>query len=166
MKVRRPYAFCCIGGGGRVDGCTCSQPEHGYAIVDVRAMLPGDEPTPTDAVRDLIDWARREQAFPIGNPGGEGRGHIDENHRFRLRDMVEAIDALSTLSADAIRQGEGLPQSVITLVIAAREAFDTGMLPEDEQAALDKALEPFASSVPYANEPATPASHASDGGKA
>lgn len=74
--------------------------------------------------------------------------------------------ALSTLSADAIRQGEGLPQSFVTLVIAAREAFDTGLLPQDEQGALDKALEPFASSVPYANEPATPASHASDGGKA
>lgn len=48
-----------------------------------------------------------------------------------------------------------LPQNVVSLVIAAREAFDTGMLPDDEQAALDKALEPFASAVPYENEPAT-----------
>jgi len=59
-----------------------------------------------------------------------------------------------------------LSQSVVSLVIAAREAFDTGTLPDDEQTALDQALECFASAVPYENEPATPASHASDGGKA
>lgn len=76
--------------------------------------------------------------------------------------MLAHYGASTTLSADTIRQGEALPQSFVTLVIAAREAFDTGMLPQDEQGALDKALEPFASSVSYANEPA---SHASDGGK-
>jgi hypothetical protein len=46
-----------------------------------------------EAVAALIEWARSEQAFPVGNPHGEGRGHIDEEHRFRLRDMVTAIDA-------------------------------------------------------------------------
>ncbi|HJO65266.1 MAG TPA: hypothetical protein QF469_07990 [Sphingomonas sanguinis] len=81
------------------------------------------------------------------------------------RNAARANAILSTLSADAIRQGEGLPQSVVSLIIAAREAFDTGMLPNDEQTALDKALELFSATVPYENEPATPASHASDGGK-
>jgi len=47
----------------------------------------------------------------------------------------------------------GLPQDIIDLVIAAREAFDTGMLPVDENRTLDKALEAFSSRVPYANEP-------------
>jgi hypothetical protein len=42
---------------------------------------------------------------------------------------------------------------VNNLVIATREAFDTRRLPEDESRALDKALEPFASEVRYANEP-------------
>ena len=37
----------CIEGGGRPSGCTCTNPQHGYAIVDVRAMLPGDEPLTT-----------------------------------------------------------------------------------------------------------------------
>lgn len=45
------------------------------------------------AVARLIAWARDEQAFPVGNPGGCGRDHIDENHRFILRDMIDAIDA-------------------------------------------------------------------------
>ncbi|WP_332116021.1 hypothetical protein [Azorhizobium caulinodans] len=38
------------------------------------------------------------------------------------------------------------------LVVAAREAFDTGFLPRDEADALDKALAPFASKIPYENE--------------
>lgn len=46
-----------------------------------------------------------------------------------------------------------LPQDVIDLVIAAREAFDIGALPDDENRALDKALNPFSSRVPYENEP-------------
>ena len=49
--------------------------------------------------------------------------------------------------------GGGLPQDMIDLVIAGREAFDTGHLPSAEQHALDKALEPFSSRVRYENEP-------------
>ncbi len=45
-----------------------------------------------------------------------------------------------------------LPQEVIDLVIAAREAFDTGSLPDDEERALDVALERFAALVPYADD--------------
>lgn len=50
---------------------------------------------------------------------------------------------------------ETLSQEVITLVIAAREAFDTGAIPIAEERFLDKALEAFASRVPYENEPET-----------
>lgn len=44
MKVQRRYAFCCIEGGGRPEGCSCDNPRHGTAVVDTRKMLPGDEP--------------------------------------------------------------------------------------------------------------------------
>jgi len=44
-----------------------------------------------DYFDSLLTWARDEQAFPTGNPGGQ-RGHIDENHRFKLRDMIAVID--------------------------------------------------------------------------
>ena len=44
-------------------------------------------------------------------------------------------------------------QALINLVIAAREAFDTGLLPPEEQDALDRALEPYSAVVPYENEP-------------
>lgn len=43
-------------------------------------------------------------------------------------------------------------QAVITLVIAAREAWERDGASGDD---LDKALEPFASLVPYENEPTT-----------
>jgi len=42
----------------------------------------------------LIAWARDNQARPDNHPGGSGWGHIDENARFRLRDMIAAIDAV------------------------------------------------------------------------
>jgi hypothetical protein len=45
-----------------------------------------------------------------------------------------------------------LPQDVIDLVIAAREAFDTGFLSAGEQGALDAALERFSALVPYADD--------------
>lgn len=69
--------------------------------------------------------------------------------------LAAAIRALSSPDhADAGKvEGEHLPQDVINLVIAAREAFDTGVIPEDEEYNLDKALEPFGERVPYENEP-------------
>ncbi len=57
------------------------------------------------------------------------------------------------LAAPALVVEGAFPQNVVSLVVAAREAFDTGALPDDERDALDKALEPFASAVPYENEP-------------
>jgi hypothetical protein len=64
-----------------------------------------------------------------------------------------ASRALQTGSFSFRDEAEVLPQDIINLVITAREAFDTGMLPDDESHALDKALEAFSSRVPYENEP-------------
>ena len=50
-------------------------------------------------------------------------------------------------------EGGRLFSEMVNLVIAAREAFDCAFLPEEESRTLDKALEPFASRVRYANEP-------------
>lgn len=43
-------------------------------------------------------------------------------------------------------------KSVVALVVAAREAFDSGSLPAGESRALDRALEAFSALVPYENE--------------
>ncbi|PWU76165.1 hypothetical protein DK867_02525 [Ochrobactrum sp. POC9] len=56
------------------------------------------------------------------------------------------------------------PQDVINLVIAAREACDTWLLPECEFKRLDKALDAFSERVPFENEPDTlPSAPASEG---
>jgi hypothetical protein len=68
------------------------------------------------------------------------------------RDLSD-IRALSTFQSDPAPEIAALPQDVINLVIAAREAFDTGWLEDPESSALDKALEVFSSRVPYENEP-------------
>lgn len=44
-------------------------------------------------------------------------------------------------------------REIYKLVVAARRAFDTFTLPEDEQKALDEALELFSNSVRYEDEP-------------
>lgn len=51
------------------------------------------------------------------------------------------------------RTGKTLRQDVVDLVIAAREFWDANNDLSEESKALDKALEPFASKVRYANEP-------------
>jgi hypothetical protein len=68
-----------------------------------------------------------------------------------IGNIEAAIRALSSPVADR------LPPDVINLVIAAREAFDTGVIPDEEEHNLDKALEPFSERVPYENEPGCPA---------
>lgn len=48
------------------------------------------------------------------------------------------------------QQPNGLPADVVALVIAAREAWEENCVSGDP---LDKALEPFASRVPYEDQP-------------
>jgi hypothetical protein len=83
----------------------------------------------------------------------------------KIADMVDAEDAdlddaisiatavLPVQDPPLAPEIAALPQDVINLVGAAREAFDTFSLEEPESSALDKALEPFSSRVPYENEP-------------
>lgn len=63
---------------------------------------------------------------------------------------VQAAGLREQLAAG--REGIPMPQDVINLVIAAREAFDMGTLPDEESRALDKALEAFSSRIPYENQ--------------
>lgn len=81
-------------------------------------------------------------------------------HRVSVYDLTRIAASIGIPAGDLLApppqtKMTGLSQDVITLVIAAREAFDTGMLPSDENDALDKALEAFSSRVPYENEPKT-----------
>lgn len=79
---------------------------------------------------------------------------LELQRRFR-RSTGETMAVLS-IELHPVEDGNGnveLPQDVVALVIAAREAFDTGMLPDDENLVLDKALNAFSSRVPYENEP-------------
>lgn len=95
----------------------------------------------------VADYENSERVGLVENTGGK-----------RWKPTQKLIDLLkSTLTAAPSPSPKmtGLSQDVITLVIAAREAFDTGMLPSDENDALDKALEAFSSRVPYENEPKT-----------
>ncbi|MGC0052694.1 hypothetical protein ACNSPG_06460 [Brucella pituitosa] len=83
-------------------------------------------------------WCGRKEV-PIHGYSGEGK---------LVRAAIAAIRALSSQPV-----ADGLPQDVVNLVVAAREAWDTWQLPEEEFKRLDTALEAFASRVPYENEP-------------
>ncbi len=55
------------------------------------AMRTPKPPAGGDATAALVKWAREQMALPDGS--GWLGGHIDENHRYKLRDLVGAIDA-------------------------------------------------------------------------
>lgn len=69
-----------------------------------------------------------------------------------MQGLCKVRAAIAAETPSPVRHVE-LPQDVINLVIAAREAFDTWSLPDCESKALDKALEAFSSRVPYENQP-------------
>ncbi|NTJ46553.1 hypothetical protein G6K93_05935 [Agrobacterium rhizogenes] len=75
----------------------------------------------------------------------------------RIRSAISQSDPATEMAA--------LPQDVINLVIAAREAFDIFSLQEQESTALDKALDAFSSRVPYENEPDDAAPQQEDKGE-
>lgn len=109
---------------------------EGYALVPI-------EPT-----QDMVDAAEATTTLA---------------HNFCEADLIDIYKAmvLEFTSPDSTTtdtpEVNALPQDVINLVIAAREAFDSWTLPECESKALDKALEAFSERVPYENEPdATP----------
>lgn len=89
------------------------------------------------------------------------------------KDILSLARALSSPDhADAGKvDGDGLPQDVINLVIAAREVWEEAdtlsYYHSDEEfsqrvKALDKALEAFSERVPYENEPSAPASEGAE----
>lgn len=79
------------------------------------------------------------------------------------RNVAITDDELSQWAAtradDAGRLARELVQrrsEIVNLVTAAREFWDCHNDLSEESAALDKALEPFSSQVPYADDPVTP----------
>jgi hypothetical protein len=70
-------------------------------------------------------------------------------------ELALITELLALRAAKPAPEWQGMPQDVIALVIAAREywEFTITSTPDELADALDKALEPFASRVPYENEP-------------
>ena len=62
---RRPFAFCCAEGGGRIEGCSCVNKDHGFAV------FPGKRPSVESLWQAF--WAtphdEREWNRPIGTDG-------------------------------------------------------------------------------------------------
>ncbi|MFS2326649.1 hypothetical protein U2P60_14735 [Brucella sp. H1_1004] len=86
-----------------------------------------------------------------------GEASVDSTSSIYQQGAFEVYEAIRALSSQPV--ANALPQDVINLVLAAREAWETWQLPEEEFKRLDTALEAFASRVPYENEPdALPAS--------
>jgi len=87
----------------------------------------------------------------------EDAAKLLEREACELDGLVDSVSHHLRSKAKAVRAlypaPTSLPQDVINLVIAAREACDTWLLPECEFNQLDKALEPFGERVPYENEP-------------
>lgn len=132
----------------------------------INAPRPVDDPEhprrenePRDEIEMFIRDAYAAGCAAARNPGGALVAFEYANiHAPKLRALLTP----SPDHADAGKvEGDGLPQDVINLVVAARDAFDAisgcGIGSEIE-ADLGKALEAFASRVPYENEPDVPSS--------
>jgi hypothetical protein len=120
-----------------------SSPDHADAGKVVEVKLPTERvciPDPHNPDARIVGFRIREGDDAWGETG--------------LSEPISWLNKLLTPSAGKV-EGDALPQDVINLVIAAREAFDTGVIPEDEEYNLDKALEPFSERVRYENEPAS-----------
>ena len=116
-------------------------------------MSKDENPSPsTQAVGiELDEWERLRLAQYVAGNALTYMSHYD---RGGLKpNEVKEMERWKALSDKLKAPAPGLPQDVVTLVIAAREAFDTGMLPDEERDELDRALEPFSERVPYENQP-------------
>ena len=109
---------------------------------------PDHEPSPR--AQALEEAAKI--AFDVSVNGEyHGEASADSTSSIYQQGAFEVYEAIRALSSQPVE--DGLPQDVINLVIAAREAWETWQLPEEEFKRLDAALEAFASRVPYENEP-------------
>lgn len=117
-------------------------------------ILSAIEPAPSPRAQALEEAA---QVADKGNTGWLKKRDVTANKK-EARDYETMAIACSHVAA-AIRAlssqpvADALPQDVINLVIAAREFWDDYNNFSDESKSLDKALEAFASRVPYENEP-------------
>lgn len=124
---------------GNEDDVTCGRKAN--RTLAALASLSPEQPAKPEAVDDTRDL--------IANI---------EKH-LKGRNVPATADELLCQAADTIEtlmkgRADALPQDVVSLVIAAREFWDTHGDPSDESRALDAALMPFASHVPYEDEPA------------
>lgn len=119
--------------------------------------LPSQEVEPAAVVKDGLTTDDQAQMDDIRRSIIRQLG--DDPHADRVilhsTDWDIVLAALSTQAACPTGAGEGLPADVIALVVAGREAWEA-MLSSDADpeacAALDKALERFASRVCYDDE--------------
>lgn len=148
-------------------------PHIEQTIEDLRAAPPAMD---REAVERVREAAYRQALEDVCNPLGYLQRMADAEGA-KLSGMAYAIasdigtiqriakEALSTLSADAIRQGEGeADRGVVTSVDDERtRAFTDGWIARVDHTDFDMALHYWMLSGATL---ATPASHASDGGEA
>ncbi|WPM83120.1 hypothetical protein R5W60_21740 (plasmid) [Brucella pseudintermedia] len=146
--------------------------DHPNAVVMLKRLPDARAAVLEEALRKLLHAVCGETGF--ANAVRQESGHA---YPWPALDIAEAF-AISALSspdhiADAgkLVEGDGLPQDVINLVIAAREVWEEAdtlsYYHSDEEfsqrvKALDKALEPFGERVPFENEPSAPASEGAE----
>jgi len=147
LEALKPHfpriAFCFARGTGGIER------EDVLAILNDTKTASGVGKATTE-VAALVQWARDQMALPDGS--GYLGGHIDENHRYKLRDLVNAIDATSWRLVQRTGLGD-LPSRIQGWIGKARKQGRDRIELDFETVELLVRL-------------ATPASHASDGGKA
>ena len=144
LKTHFPrIAFCFARGTGGIER------EDVLAILNDTKTASGVGKATTE-VAALVQWARDQMALPDGS--GYLGGHIDENHRYKLRDLVNAIDATSWRLVQRTGLGD-LPSRIQGWIGKARKQGRDRIELDFETVELLVRL-------------ATPASHASDGGEA
>lgn len=142
----------------------------GYTIQPLYLAPPVStpaEPVAAKALEDVVEWHKKEIAGLEGqiernNAYKRKVGSHDDSANQRCRSAIHhhrwSIDAVLRIRSALAEQPApveavaAVPADVVELVIAAREAWED---PEDEErhTALDRALEAFASRVPYENDP-------------
>ncbi|MCO7727820.1 hypothetical protein NJB93_14610 [Brucella intermedia] len=126
--------------------CIPDPHNFGARIVGFR-IREGDDAWGETGLSEPISWLNKLLTPDAGKVEGDGcercggKGEIVVGKGRHGDTIIEDCPSCST------------PQDVINLVIAAREACDTWLLPECEFKLLDKALEAFSERVPYENEP-------------
>ncbi|WP_247996626.1 hypothetical protein [Brucella tritici] len=149
----------------------------GYFPVYIHSAPASSEdidPSRTEGFRQGIDAAAKLADYFEETIYSEGMSEeVYYGISCTVSQIAREIRALSSPDhADAGKvEGDGLPQDVINLVIAAREVWeeaDTLSYHYDDEdfsqrvKALDKALEAFSERVPYENEPSAPASEGAE----